>query len=49
MGEESRKNKFGQFGYGKYIYQKDGMDELKAFFLNLTGKHFPNAGIAYFV
>jgi DNA repair photolyase len=49
MAEDSRKYKFGQFGYGKYIYQQNEMDELKDFFLNLTNKHFPGAGIEYFI
>ncbi|MHB8126011.1 MAG: spore photoproduct lyase [Desulfitobacteriaceae bacterium] len=49
MEEGNRKYKFGQFGYGKYIYQPDEMDELKAFFLHLTDKHIPGAGIEYFI
>jgi spore photoproduct lyase len=49
MDESSRKFKFGQFGYGKYLYQPNEMDELKAFFLQLTNEHFPGAGIEYFV
>ena len=32
MNEEDRKFKFGQFGYGKYIYPKELMQEMKAFF-----------------
>jgi spore photoproduct lyase len=49
MEEHNRKYKFGQFGYGKYVYQPDEMDELKSFFLKLTHKHFTGAGIEYFV
>jgi spore photoproduct lyase len=32
MNEEERKYKYGQFGYGKYVYTKEQMDELKEFF-----------------
>lgn len=32
MNEEERRFKYGQFGYGKYIYQKETMDEIKKFF-----------------
>lgn len=49
MDEESRKYKFGQFGYGKYVYQPEEIAELKAFFLNLTDNYFPGAGIEYFI
>lgn len=49
MAENSRKYKYGQFGYGKYIYPADEMDELKDFFQQLTNKHFPGAEIEYFV
>jgi spore photoproduct lyase len=49
MEEDKRKYKFGQFGYGKYIYSRSEMEELKDFFLILTKKHFPGAGIEYFI
>lgn len=49
MNEDERKFKYGQFGYGKYIYKSNEMDELKDFFLNKTEKHFPEAKIEYFV
>lgn len=49
MAEDSRKYKFGQFGYGKYIYQQTEIEELKDFFLNLTNEYFPGAGIEYFI
>ena len=31
MEEELRKFKFGQFGYGKYIYKDDEMKEYREF------------------
>lgn len=49
MAEDSRKYKFGQFGYGKYIYQQTEMEELKDFFLNLTNEYFPGSGVEYFI
>ena len=49
MNEDERKFKYRQFGYGKYIYKSNEMDELKDFFLNKTEKHFPEAKIEYFV
>ncbi|HZW83831.1 MAG TPA: spore photoproduct lyase [Candidatus Deferrimicrobium sp.] len=49
MDEAIRKYKFGQFGYGKYVYRPEEMDELKAFFLRLTANYFPGAGIEYFI
>lgn len=49
LEESKRKYKFGQFGYGKYIYPPEEMKEFKAFFLQLTNKHLPGAGIEYFV
>ncbi len=32
MEEESRKFKYGQFGYGKYIYKPEDIDRIKSFF-----------------
>lgn len=49
MEETERKYKFGQFGYGKYLYLPNELDELKMFFKVLTEKHFPGAGIDYFI
>lgn len=49
MEEEARKFKYGQFGYGKYIYHPNEMEELKDFFMNYTKKYFPDAKIEYFI
>lgn len=34
MDENTRQFKYGQFGYGKYVYPKEKMVEMKAFFTN---------------
>lgn len=49
MDEEERQFKYGQFGYGKYIYPKETMQELKEFFKEKIADHFPEAEIAYIV
>lgn len=49
MNKETRKFKYGQFGYGKYVYPKKTMEEIKSFFNAEIEKHFPNAQIAYLV
>ncbi len=42
MNEEERKFKYGQFGYGKYIYQSDDMELLTNFFNDkLSQMEFP--------
>jgi len=49
MEEEGRKFKYGQFGYGKYIYQPDEMQEMKEFFHEQAKYYFPLAQVEYFV
>jgi len=49
MEESERKFKFGQFGYGKYIYQPEEMMEMKVFFLELVKDYFPLAQVEYFI
>ncbi len=49
MAEESRTFKWGQFGYGKYIYTKEKMAESKEFFEKEIARSFPLAKIDYFV
>jgi len=49
LNEQSRVFKFGQFGYGKYIYTEELFQEIKIFLTSLTEKHFPGARIEYFV
>lgn len=49
MEESTRRFKFGQFGYGKYLYPKEVTDEAKNFFEKEIGNLFPKAKIKYFV
>lgn len=49
MDEEQRKYKYGQFGYGKYVYRSEEMVEMKTFALEITEKYFPGAKIEYFI
>jgi spore photoproduct lyase len=49
LAEEERRFKFGQFGYGKYIYDNETMAEIKAFMNERLTKHFPAAKIEYLV
>ncbi|HHW08190.1 MAG TPA: spore photoproduct lyase [Clostridia bacterium] len=49
LEEENRKFKFGQFGYGKYVYPPAVMEEIKSFFHREIEHHFPRAKIAYLV
>lgn len=49
MDEEKRKFKMGQFGYGKYLYEKDKQNEAKEFFNEEITRRFPNAKLLYVV
>lgn len=49
MKEDTRTFKFGQFGYGKYIYPKELMNQAKEFFQEQVESLFPGATIKYFV
>ncbi|KHD37550.1 Spore photoproduct lyase [Clostridium acetobutylicum] len=49
MDDEARKFKFGQFGYGKYVYDKDDMQEIKEFFINNINLYFNKATIKYII
>lgn len=49
LDEKQRMFKFGQFGYGKYVYTKDTMAQLKKFFEKQINKNFPGSPILYFV
>jgi len=49
LDEEARTFKFGQFGYGKYVYPKDLLMEIKDCFNNLVEEFFPAAKVEYFV
>lgn len=47
--EDNRRFKYGQFGYGKYIYAPDRMAEVRGFFQGLLAEVFPGAKIEYLV
>lgn len=49
MDEEKRRFKYGQFGYGKYLYRTEQIDEIKAFFQKKIPELFPSAQIKYIV
>lgn len=49
LEEESRTFKFGQFGYGKYVYPKELFNEIKEHFHSLAQEFFPEARVEYFV
>ncbi|WP_024621423.1 spore photoproduct lyase [Metaclostridioides mangenotii] len=49
MEDGDRKFKYGQFGYGKYVYTKDELAEMKAFFLLEIKNIFPNGIIKYVI
>lgn len=47
MGEEDRKFKFGQFGYGKYVYTPEILKDMHGFFTFEINRLFKNAVIDY--
>ena len=49
MEEDERKFKYGQFGYGKYVYQPEEMKEMKEFFQEQAKGYFPLAQMEYFI
>lgn len=49
MEEELRKFKFGQFGYGKYVYRDEELEEMKSFFTENLSKYFGEESISYII
>jgi spore photoproduct lyase len=49
MVEEGRRFKFGQFGYGKYVYPQEQMTEIKEFFSAQLNELFPQSRLKYLV
>lgn len=49
MIDEDRKFKYGQFGYGKYVYTKEQLAEMKDFFILEIKDIFPNSIIKYVI
>ena len=49
MKDEDRKFKYGQFGYGKYVYPKESLDEIKQFFVKEIEELFSNKEVKYII
>ncbi|EOD01561.1 spore photoproduct lyase [Caldisalinibacter kiritimatiensis] len=49
MNEEERKFKYGQFGYGKYVYKKEQLKKMEEFFVENLNELFPNSEIDYVI
>lgn len=49
MIDEDRKFKYGQFGYGKYVYTKEELSQIKDFFQEEIKAVFPNGIIKYII
>jgi spore photoproduct lyase len=49
MGEENRRFKYGQFGYGKYVYPKETMETIGSLFRDGLADTFPGARVEYLV
>lgn len=49
MDEEQRKYKYGQFGYGKYVYHKEQLQDMEDFFKERLTQIFPKAVIDYVI
>jgi spore photoproduct lyase len=49
MKEEERKFKYGQFGYGKYVYPKESLDHIKEFFQKEIEALFEKKEVKYII
>jgi spore photoproduct lyase len=49
LDENKRQLKYGQFGYIKYTYPNNVLNEFKNFFSKQISEKFPEAKILYFV
>ena len=49
MDDEERKFKYGQFGYGKYVYPKESLDSIKQFFMEEIDELFNNKEVKYII
>lgn len=49
LEESERQFKFGQFGYGKYLYTKEQRQAMETFLRHRTLYYFPTAKIEYFI
>ncbi len=49
MNNDKRTYKYGQFGYGKYVYSKEELNKMKIFFKDTIKDIFPNSKIKYII
>lgn len=49
MENENRRFKYGQFGYGKYLYPEETIKEIKAFFQKELAGIFPDSTLKYII
>lgn len=49
MKDEERKLKYGQFGYGKYVYDAEVVNEIKEFFTENIGRLFEYKKLLYII
>lgn len=49
MDEQERKFKYGQFGYGKYLYQPAQIDRIRDYFSQSAAAFFPESEIDYII
>ena len=49
MEDSERKFKYGQFGYGKFLYTKEQMEEIKTFFERELSSRFSKEDIKYII
>lgn len=49
MEDEERTYKYGQFGYGKYTYRKEEVEEIKSFFKKEIPAVFPDGVVKYII
>jgi spore photoproduct lyase len=49
MNDIERKYKYGQFGYGKYVYTKEQLQDMKDFFTSELNNKFKNKEIKYII
>ena len=49
MNNDDRKFKYGQFGYGKYVYTKEELADMKDFFMIEIKNIFPNSLVKYVI
>jgi len=49
MNDEERKFKYGQFEYGKYVYEKQSISEIKELFIKEMEELFKNKKVLYII